>query len=176
MNANIIVSNSGQHPVDVTVNVNFNNSVVQTFSTNVASEEVSNLNLNNILAKHVLNGSEIANKSIVIESSSNDIGVHVILGESFHNEGFAAISTDHLGTKYYVSTFCALGGYCQIAIATVENGTTNLYVELPNEADEVAICVGKRTWTSSDLSFYLTYPESVQIESTHDLTGKSLSF
>ncbi|KAL4230333.1 hypothetical protein ACF0H5_010716 [Mactra antiquata] len=165
-----VLSNPKAVGTTVTMEVDVNGTLVSNASVPVNAASVFAAPFADAQPEWYLNGTEIANKSMTFESNDN-IGLYVIGTTVDHTEGFTAIPTDSLGREYYVSTFCDLGGYCQIAIATVETGITQIYIELPVDVNEVSMCIGRRTWVGADRSFNLMYPESVQIESAHDLTG-----
>ena len=95
-----------------------------------------------------------------------------------HHEGFLAIPVSRLGNEYYVGALCALGGYCQITMATVEPGTTQVLIELPSITDrEIVYCFNKSFWKSGrDKVMTLTYPEVMQITTRRDLSGNCILY
>lgn len=154
-----------------------NNTAASTFTAFVDVDATRSGHLEGFQEHNLLSGSELANKSIQVLDISHDFNLFVIYENDGHSEGYAAISTSDLGNEYYVSTFCELGGYCQITLATSASGLTRVYIKLPDEVDEVVICVGEQYWRSKyHTSINLTYPETLQIETTHDLTGKVWQF
>jgi len=78
-----------------------------------------------VLGVNTLNGSQIANTTLEIESSRT-ITVQVVTESMGYREGYRALPTSSAGNEYFVDTFCDLGGYCQIAIATIETGITKV--------------------------------------------------
>ena len=118
-----------------------------------------------------MNGTEIANKSVRI-TSDNDVLVQVFIYTSDHIEGYLAIPVSHLDQLYQISTFCALGGFCQLAIAATHQNTTTIYLQVPPSVPEIVFCVGKKFFRSKrDRFFTLEEFEVVQIETAADLTG-----
>ena len=118
-----------------------------------------------------MNGTERANKSVLITSDS-DILVQVFIYTSDHIEGYLAIPVSHLNRVYQISTFCALGGFCQLAIAATHANTTNVYLQFPPSVPEIVFCVGKKFFRSKrDRFFTLEKFDVVQIETAADLTG-----
>ena len=118
-----------------------------------------------------LNGTEIANKSLFIVSES-DVLVQVFIHTSDHIEGYLAIPVSHLSTLYQISTFCAIGGFCQLAVAATHANTTNVYLQFPPSVPEIVFCVGKKFFRSKrDRLFSLEKYDVLQIEIASDLTG-----
>jgi hypothetical protein len=73
--------------------------------------------------------------------------------------------------EYVVATFCAVGGYCQIAIAAVENDT-EVFVDIPEKVEEIAICNKSSYFRSRrDKGFTMNKFDALQLETTYDLTG-----
>lgn len=78
-----------------------------------------------MVQEDTLNGSQIANTSLQVDSTQF-FTLQVVTKTPDYKEGFRALPIDDVGNEYYVSTFCDLGGYCQIAIATTTSGTTKV--------------------------------------------------
>ena len=169
-----MISNRGSNSLTAAATLYSNHTSIQSFISNsVGKDTVEFVVMETFDEGALLDRSELANKSITVETAINEFNLHIVYEKNGYDEGYAAISTSDIGNEYYVSTFCALGGFCQIAMASVTPGLTRVYVKLPVEVDEVVICVGERSWRSEHhTSFNLTYPETIQIETTHDLTGK----
>ncbi|XP_053400883.1 IgGFc-binding protein-like [Mercenaria mercenaria] len=168
----LLLSNLGTDTVYPTATLKQNHTDILTYSCPVGNDDVKIEYMTNFQEDVLLNKSEMANKSIEVVATNFDFNLHVVYEKNGYSEGYVALSASDIGNEYYVSTFCALGGYCQIAMASVQSGVTRLYVKLPEEVDEVVICVGEMYWRSKyHTSFNLTYPETLQIETTHDLTG-----
>ena len=119
-----------------------------------------------------MNGTEIANKSIRVVSDKR-ILVQVFIYTEDHIEGYLGIPVNKLGKMYHVSTFCALGGFCQLAIAaTHPNTTTNVYLQFPPSVPDIVFCVGEKFFRSKrDRFLILEKFEVLQIETAVDLTG-----
>ena len=118
-----------------------------------------------------MNGSEIANKSVHIVSDEN-ILVQVFIHTKDHIEGYLAIPVDRLGYRYQISTFCAVGGYCQIAVAATHANTTQVYLQFPLSVPEIVFCVGKLFFRSKrDRYVTLEKYDVLQIETATDITG-----
>ncbi|XP_060556672.1 uncharacterized protein LOC132717253 [Ruditapes philippinarum] len=168
-----MIANPGPNTIDTVSTTLNNDSVVQTVTrNNIYKNTVQFVAMENFEEGSLLNRSELANKSITVETLGNGFNLHIVYEKNGYDEGYAALATSEIGNEYYVSTFCALGGFCQVAIASVSPGLTRVYIKLPSEVDEVVICVGEKSWRSKyHTSFNLTFPETIQIETTHDLTG-----
>ena len=138
--------------------------------------QVLNSNLRNTFSLSglpFLNSSRIRKDSLLVESTA-DFTLQVITKYADYSEGFMAIPVAKLGKEYYVSTFCALGGYCQITIATVVSGTTKIFMDLPSNTDEeIFYCKGSGYWKSGrDKILSINYPKTVQLTSPRDFTGE----
>ena len=87
-------------------------------------------------------------------------------------EGYLAIPVSHLNTVYQISTFCAVGGFCQLAIAAAHPNTTQVYLQFPPSVPEIVFCVGRKFYRSKrDRFFTLEKYDVLQIETAADLTG-----
>ena len=71
-----------------------------------------------------------------------------------------------------MSTFCALGGYCQLAIAATQPNTTRVYLQLPVDLPDIVFCIEKKFFRSKrDRYLYLKEYDILQIETAGDLSG-----
>jgi hypothetical protein len=89
-------------------------------------------------------------------------------------DGYLAIPDEHLGSEYYVNTYCSTGGYCQFAVTgTVDSTSVN--VVFPRNIPPGSItCNGTIISTGEPISFILNENDVLHIESTEskvDLSG-----
>ena len=131
--------------------------------------------------EYSLNGSELANKTIMI-SSAHDFTLQVFSQSEHHTEGFIAIPLDDLRGphttpilyEYSVTTYCADSGICQMGVSAL-NGATVKFT-FPNHLNDIVFCIGKSFFRSSrDSVLKLSRYDAVQIETTQDLTGTRIS-
>ncbi|XP_045206936.2 IgGFc-binding protein-like [Mercenaria mercenaria] len=130
-----------------------------------------------------MNGSEYSNKSIIVHSADGFFTLQVFITRGDHNyiEGFLGIPIQSLAGpnqpvgqtvySYVAATFCDVGGYCQLAVAAL-NDKTAVSIVLPSHVEEIVCCKGKGYHRSKrDTAFTLNKFDSIQFESTYDLTG-----
>ncbi|KAH3794284.1 hypothetical protein DPMN_147815 [Dreissena polymorpha] len=85
-------------------------------------------------------------------------------------EAYAAIEDAHLGTEYYVGTYCSMGGYCQFAVTPVYNDTVvTLY--LPEGINETLKSSDTEAAIVDAVPVTLNELDVLRIESTQDLSG-----
>ncbi|XP_060576950.1 IgGFc-binding protein-like [Ruditapes philippinarum] len=127
-----------------------------------------------------MNGSEFSNKSLEVHSDDGKFVLQVFSKRDGYAEGLLAIPIQQMnGTnkvnktvyEFVVATFCAVGGYCQIAIAAVENNT-EVFVDIPEKVEEIALCNKSSFFRSHrDKAFTMNKFDALQLETTYDLTG-----
>lgn len=168
----LVIANPNTKDINPSIKLTFNNSDVESSDVVVCDGDIESKIFQGFQEKYLLSQSELSNKTIEVNDSSYPFSLQVIYEKNGYAEGYAAISTTDVGNEYYVSTFCALGGYCQIAVAPVGTGLTRVYIKLPAEVDEIVFCVGQQHWRSKyHTTVNLTYPDTLQLETRHDLTG-----
>ncbi|KAL4235352.1 hypothetical protein ACF0H5_006987 [Mactra antiquata] len=127
----------------------------------------------------ILNGSEYSNKTLIVESD-NPIVLEVFSRNGGYVEGMLAIPVESMNRSeetpfeafdYVVNTFCDTGGYCQLAVAALEDETV-VSIEVPAHVDDVVFCKD-RSYFHSKTSKVITLQkyDAFQIETTFDLTG-----
>ncbi|XP_060570124.1 uncharacterized protein LOC132728501 [Ruditapes philippinarum] len=132
---------------------------------------------------HGMNGSQYANKSIIVSSSNGlfNLQVFVIREDFNHIEGYLGIPIESLTGphqppgqtvySYVVATFCDVGGYCQLSVAAL-NDKTPISIVLPSNVEEIVLCRSKSyIRTKRDTTLTLNRFDALQLESTNDLTG-----
>lgn len=130
--------------------------------------------------KYSITGSGIAKTALIVSSSDGTpFLLQVFISNDDSSEGFLGLPLDTMLKQeaedrvyeYIVATMCATGGYCQLAIAAVRN-YTYVSIKLPVRVPPIIFCVGKQTFNSSESkSITLMKFETVQYETTVDLTG-----
>ncbi|XP_060601630.1 uncharacterized protein LOC132754901, partial [Ruditapes philippinarum] len=108
--------------------------------------------------------------------SSEEFTLHVYQADSkgYPSDGYLAIPDEHLGTEYYVPTYCSLGGHCQIAVAGTTDSTSLQIVFPEHIPSESVTCNGQSITTGDPVSFQLNENEVLHIESNEsqvDLSG-----
>lgn len=177
MKITFVIANPNTKDIFPSIKLTFNNSDVLTFDGIVSAGDIGSAIFEGFQEKYLLSQSELSNKTLEVNVTSSPFSLQVIYEKNGYAEGYAAISTADVGYEYYVSTFCALGGYCQIAVAPVSTGLTRVYIKLPVEVDEIVFCVGQQHWRSKyHTTVNLTYPDTLQLETTHDLTGSYILY
>lgn len=144
-------------------------------TVNIASAAIKTLTYNSTMA---LNGSEYANKSLIINSTDSFVlQVFTKRLDRNHVEGFLGVSIEQLLEvsngiyDYTVATFCATGGYCQLAVASIEDQTP-IFIELPPNVEQIAVCKQKSYFrTGRDTTITLNKFDVLHLETTYDLTG-----
>ena len=126
----------------------------------------------------VMNGSELANKTIIF-SSSGDFKLQIFSNSSTEqSEGLLGIPIEDLAGphqidnvyEYVVTTFCATSGFCQFAVTSHQ--MVDLKITFPGHVNDVVFCIGMRYFRSwRDTVISLDKFDAVQIESARDLTG-----
>ncbi|XP_060583531.1 uncharacterized protein LOC132739758 [Ruditapes philippinarum] len=120
-------------------------------------------------------GFQLSSTGVKVESSE-EFTLHVYQTDSKGNlsDGYLAIPDEHLGTEYYVSTYCSLGGHCQIAVAGTTD-STSLQIVFPEHIPPGSVtCNGQSITTGDPVSFKLNENEVLHIESNEsqvDLSG-----
>jgi hypothetical protein len=128
-----------------------------------------------------MNGSEISNKSLEVHSNDGKFVLQVFTKRDGYIEGLLALPIQQMDGpnqvinrtvyEYVVATFCAVGGYCQIAIAATENNT-EVFIDIPKMVEEIAFC-NKSSYfrLHRDTGFTMNKFDAFQLETTYDLTG-----
>ncbi|XP_053400722.1 uncharacterized protein LOC128557400 [Mercenaria mercenaria] len=128
-----------------------------------------------------MNGSEFSNKSLLVHSENGKFVLQVFTKRDNYVEGLLAIPVQRMigpnqpaRTLIYdhvVATFCAVGGYCQIAIAAAENNT-EVFIDIPTNVEEIAFCNKSSYYRSKfDKRITMNQFDALQLETTFDLTG-----
>ncbi|XP_052224980.1 uncharacterized protein LOC127840612 [Dreissena polymorpha] len=104
-----------------------------------------------------------------VDNDTDTTPVIVLQSYGKMQEGYAAIEDAHLGTEYYVGTYCSMGGYCQFAVTPVYNDT-NVTVYLPDGKNETLKC-NTNAANHFGVPVTLNELEVLRIESTQDLSG-----
>ncbi|WAQ97423.1 hypothetical protein MAR_030113 [Mya arenaria] len=91
-------------------------------------------------------------------------------------ETYLAIPDKHLGSEYYVLTYCAMGGFCQMAITPVED-QTSVTIFFRNGVENMPNCASGSTVLDpvhgTGIPLTLNEGEVFHLESTVDLSGFS---
>ncbi|XP_052816389.1 uncharacterized protein LOC128242963 isoform X2 [Mya arenaria] len=89
-------------------------------------------------------------------------------------ETYLAIPDKHLGSEYYVLTYCAMGGFCQMAITPVED-QTSVTIFFRNGVENMPNCASGSTVLDpvhgTGIPLTLNEGEVFHLESTVDLSG-----
>ena len=108
--------------------------------------------------------------------SADNITLHVYQSNNTGDlgDGYLAIPDEHLGTEYYVNTYCSTGGYCQFAVTGTAD-STSVNIVFPRHILPGSItCNGKSISSGESVPFGLNENEVLHIESIEnkvDLSG-----
>ncbi|KAH3787164.1 hypothetical protein DPMN_165284 [Dreissena polymorpha] len=114
-------------------------------------------------------GISMSGLRFAVDNDTDTTPVIVLQSYGKMQEGYAAIEDAHLGTEYYVGTYCSMGGYCQFAVTPVYNDT-NVTVYLPDGKNETLKC-NTNAANHFGVPVTLNELEVLRIESTQDLSG-----
>ncbi|XP_045181541.2 uncharacterized protein LOC123540515 [Mercenaria mercenaria] len=128
----------------------------------------------------VPNGTEIGRRGIKVESPDN-FTLHVIQSNvnGLPGDGYLAIPDEHLGTEYYVITYCSTGGFCQFAVSGTADDT-KIEITFPNNIQTNVVCVNgipleSSTSSGTEIPFVINELDVLHFESEQDLTGSYVS-
>ncbi|XP_060582057.1 uncharacterized protein LOC132738564 [Ruditapes philippinarum] len=159
----------------ISVQINNIHGTVETLTV-----EANEIKIRTLEHEMAMNGSELSNKSLEVHSDDGNFVLQVFSKRNGYAEGLLAIPIQQLKGpnqvnktvyEFVVATFCAVGGYCQIAIAAVENNT-EVFVDIPEKVEEIALCNKSSYFRSHrDKGFTMNRFDALQLETTYDLTG-----
>ncbi|KAH3787155.1 hypothetical protein DPMN_165275 [Dreissena polymorpha] len=115
-------------------------------------------------------GISMSGLRFAVDNDTDTTPVIVLQSYGKMQEGYAAIEDAHLGTEYYVGTYCSMQGYCQFAVTPVYNDTL-VTVYLPDGKNGTLTCNNTNAANVVGVPVTLNELEVLRIESTQDLSG-----
>ncbi|XP_053400723.1 uncharacterized protein LOC123557844 [Mercenaria mercenaria] len=165
-----------EESTDIRVEIRDISGLIEELDVNISSTAIYTVD-----QKMGMNGSEFSNKSLLVHSENGKFVLQVFTKRNDYVEGLLAIPVQRMtgpnqnaSTPIYdhvVATFCAVGGYCQIAIAAAENNT-EVFIDIPTNVEEIAFCNQSSYYRSKfDKRITMNQFDALQLETTFDLTG-----
>lgn len=120
-----------------------------------------------------MTGSSVSSKALLVQADA-EIACYGANKETLSNDVYLGLPVDALGTDYYAMAFSPASIKTELGIASTEDGTS-VKVTLPSGNGPLDIVFKGKTYHAGDV---ITVPlgkyDTLQLQSTGDLTGRKL--